>query len=106
MMNWNGFYKLTHLSKDELKQFFLDCLDISFKAKVDYLPPESFSRQTHPDLTPEDFIKNYLGTMTHNTCVNRYVYNREAAWADKHFEVGFSTFEKPTIYLSTLRLIR
>ena len=99
-MNWNGFYKLDGLTKEELVSLFKDALEVAKEARVDMKFKRSFSREPS-GMSPLHFIETYITDKTHNTVVNRYANKNFEEWAHVEGEVG-SYYSKPDWELTTI----
>ena len=99
-MNWNGFYKLDSLDKEQLVSLYQDALLIAKEARVDVKFKRSFSREAS-GMDPASFIQNYLTVESHNTVINRYVKNNCEEYAAVEGEVG-SYYRKPDWELTTI----
>jgi hypothetical protein len=99
-MNWNGFYKLDSLDKEQLVALYQDALLVAKEARVDVKFKRSFSREAS-GMEPASFIQNYLTVESHNTVINRYVKNNCEEYAAVEGEVG-SYYRKPDWELTTI----
>jgi hypothetical protein len=92
-----GFYKLTSLTKEELKNFFSDANKLAYDSHVEKLDANtSFSREHTVDRSVSELI-NACDPKYHNICIDRSVQHPQ--YAD-YGEIGYSiTGESPAYFL-------
>ena len=96
---WNGFFDLSSLTTQQLRQFYAEAVSMAKSTRVDWLPPGSWARETHSSLTVSEYIEYYVNTSTHNVAVDRFAYNAGAEWAERVGEIGSSTLSGDSLYL-------
>jgi len=92
---WNGFFDVSKLDLDTLKQLFTEALAKSTNSHVDIL--KGLTRERYPVMKPEEYIETVLSKSTHNVVIDRkaYYYN-----SDTDGEIGSCTLAKdPELFL-------
>ena len=68
-----GFYNLSKLNDDELKEFFIDAIYLAYNVHIDIIYGDSSHRRTRTtDKTIQDMLDN-ISTEHHNVCVDRSI---------------------------------
>jgi len=83
----NGFYDYSIFKTDkELRDFFEKAIELAFYCEVEWIP-SSLRREICKEYSVKEFLQNDISLNYHISIVDRYVYNKQAFWADKIGEV-------------------
>ena len=90
-----GFYNLSKLNNDELKEFFIDAIYLAYNVHIDIIYGDSSHRRTRTtDKTIQDMLDN-ISTEHHNVCVDRSIQFDKTDYG----EIGYCTLDSPDYIL-------
>lgn len=95
-MFWNGFFDLSNLKEEEIKQLFRDALFLCIESSVNIL--ENYQRVYWDGCTAEEYIEKYVTKETHNVVIDRVQYRHNIK---ELCEVGSTTYNEngDSVYL-------
>lgn len=95
-MFWNGFFDLSNLKEEEIKQLFRDALSVCEDTNINIL--EGWQRVYWDGCTAEEYIEKYVTKETHNVVIDRVQFNHNIK---ELCEVGSTTHNEngESVYL-------
>lgn len=87
-----GFYDLSILTNENLKEFFIDAIFLAYNVHIDIL--ENRKRERCTNKTIQDML-NIVSVENHNVCINRNIQLENCDYG----EIGYCTLTSPDYFL-------